>query len=326
LELDAHTWELIGRYLGAGFALGFGGIGAAIGMGMAAGSANIAMMKQPEVSGGVLRTMLISQAVGGSPSIFALVIGLLILFLPQSGSMSGMLLASAMIGAGVSTGLGCLGSGWGCGYPAAAACEGVARNPRKSVGLTSTMIVSQAVTQSPSIFAAVISLILLFVPLSVEGIAGVGIALGAGLAMGASAFGPGIGCGLTAGGAIEGLGAWPKSQGVTFRNMLIGQAVCQTPAIFGMLIAFIMIFTLRDLEMNIIGFAKAMGAGVAVGFGGVGPGIGAGMVGETTALATAIKPQHESLFMRTMLIGQAVSQSTAIYALIIALLLLYIRL
>lgn len=315
---------MIGRYGGAGFALGLGGIGAAIGMGMAAGQANSGIMRQPQRHGDLLRTMLIGQAVGGSPSIFALVVGLLILFLPASEELSGPVFAAAMIGAGLSIGLGCFGSGVGCGWPAGAACEGVARNPEKSTPITSSMIVGQAVAQSPSIFATVIALILIFVPLQMTGLAAVGVLIGAGIAMGASALGPGIGSGSTAGGAVRGLSAWPESQGITIRTMLIGQAVCQTPAIFGMLVAFIMIFTLRDLETNIIGFAKTFGAAVAVGFGGIGPGIGCGLVGETSCAATAEKPAKDALLLRTMLIGQAVSQSTAIYALIIALLLLFV--
>jgi ATP synthase F0 subunit c len=315
---------MLGRYGGAGFALGLGGIGAAIGMGMAAGAANEGIMRQPDRQGYLLRTMLIGQAVGGSPSIFALVIGLLILFLPASSAVSGPMFSSALLGAGLSIGLGCFGSGVGCGWPAGAACEGVARNPDKATPITSSMIIGQAVAQSPSIFATVISLMLMFVPLQSAGLAASGIAIGAGIAMGASALGPGLGSGETAGGAVRGLSAWPHSQAITIRTMLIGQAVCQTPAIFGMLVAFIMMFTLQDLEQNVIGFAKTFGAAVAVGFGGIGPGIGCGIVGDTSCEATAERPDHDALLLRTMLIGQAVSQSTAIYALIIALVLLFV--
>lgn len=315
---------MLGRFLGAGFALGLGGIGAAIGMGMAAAEANAGIMRQPSQQGSLLRTMLIGQAVGGSPSIFALVVGLLILFLPENAAMSGPLYAAALTGAGLSIGLGCFGSGVGCGWPAAAACAGVARNPEKTTSVTSSMIIGQAVAQSPSIFATVIALILLFVALPTGGLATIGIALGAGLATGASALGPGIGSGTTAGGAVRGLSAWPGSQAITIRTMLIGQAVSQTPAIFGMLVAFIMLFTLRDIEQDIIGFAKVMGASIAVGLGGIGPGIGCGMVGDTSCEATARRPDKDALLLRTMLIGQAVSQSTAIYALIIALVLLFV--
>lgn len=324
MDISPDTWDMIGRYGGAGLALGLGGIGAAMGMGMAAAQANDGIMRQPERNGYLLRTMLVGQAVGGSPSIFALVVGLLILFLPTSPSVSGPLYAAVLLGAGLSIGLGCFGSGIGCGWPAAAACDGVARNPEKATVVTSSMIVGQAVAQSPSIFATMVALILLFVPPAASGLAGIGIAISAGVAMGIGALGPGLGSGVAARGAVQGLGAWPRSQAITIRTMLIGQAVCQTPAIFGMLVAFIMLFTLQDLETTIVGFAKVLAAAISVGVGGFGPALGCGMISDTSCLATATRPDHDALMLRTMLIGQAVSQSTAIYALIISLVILYV--
>jgi F0F1-type ATP synthase membrane subunit c/vacuolar-type H+-ATPase subunit K len=325
LELEPHTWELLGRYAGAGFALGLGGIGAAIGMGNAAAQANEAIMRQPKVQGEMLRTMLIGQAVGGSPSIFALVVGLFILFIPASlpHEIGGNFFA-AMMGAGIAIGFGAFGSGLGCGWPAGRACDGVARNPKRISQSTQSMIIGQAVAQSPSIFSLVVALILVMRQPTGTDLPTMGINIGAGLAMGVSALGSGIGSGMTAGGAVDGIGRWPRAYGLTLRTMLIGQAVCETPAIFGMLVAFIMMFALRDLGGGVIGFAQVLGAGIAVGFGGIGPGIGSGITGGQGCSATAVRPDKETLVLRTMLIGQAVAQSTAIYALIIALALLYI--
>jgi len=306
LEISAESWELIGRYFGAAIALGLGGIGASVGMGIAAGKANEGIMRQPTRQGYMLRTMLIGQAVGGSPSIFALVIGLLILLVPGVGpGAQGGKLVAALIGAGLSIGFGSFGSGIGCGWPGGAACDGVARNPRQVTPVTSSMIIGQAVTQSPSIFA-------------------VGIAIGAGLAVGIGGLVPGIGSGWAAGGALNGMGRWPGSRAVTLRVMLVGQAVCQTPAIFGMLVAFMMMFALRDLEGNVVGFAKTMGAGLSVGLGGIGPGLGSGLAGESGCQVTAARPGINAVVLRTMLVGQAVSQSTAIYSLVIALAILFV--
>lgn len=325
MELEPHTWLMLGKYAGAGLALGLGGIGAAIGMGMAAAQANHAMMRQPRVQGEMLRTMLIGQAVGGSPSIFALVVGLLILFIePANTDLVGGNYFAALLGAGIAIGFGALGSGVGCGWPAASACDGVARNPKRASYATLSMIVGQAVAQSPNIFALVISLILVLTAGEGTDPATMGIAIGAGLAVGASALGAGIGSGQAAGGAVDGIGRWPLAYGVTLRTMLIGQAVCQTPSIFGMLVAFIMLFALGNLEPGLMGFAKVFGAAIAVGFGGIGPGIGTGMTAAASCEATARIPDKNTLILRTMLIGQAVSQSTAIYALIIALALLYV--
>jgi F0F1-type ATP synthase membrane subunit c/vacuolar-type H+-ATPase subunit K len=129
---------------------------------------------------------------------------------------------------------------------------------------------------------------------------------------------------MTAGGAVRGQSNWPASRPVTVRTMLIAQAICGTPAIFGMLVAFMMLFIMQDLEPTIIGFAQVIAASIAVGIGGIGPGIGCGIVGETSCEAIAEKPMHDALMLRTMLIGQAVSQSTAIYAFIIALVVLFV--
>ena len=323
-EFSPETWILLGRYLGAGLALGLGGVGAAVGMGIVAGQANESIMRQPASQGIMLRTMLIGQAVGGSPSIFALVVGLLILFVPfDPPELMGGNLFAALTGAGLAIGFGAFGSGFGCGLPGGSACDGVARNPRRTSQITPAMIIGQAVAQSPSIFATVIALILVFRKPEGTDLALIGILIGAGLAMGVSALGSGMGSGNTAGGAVKGLCHWPKSHGLTIRTMLIAQAVCETPAIFGMLVAFIMMYTLQ-LDSTIEGFAQAIGAAIAVGFGGVGPGIGSGLAGSSGCETTAACPSKDALIMRTMLIGQAVAQSTSIYALIIALALLFI--
>lgn len=316
---------MLGKYTGAGIALGLGGIGAAVGMGNAAAQANQAIMRQPKVQGEMLRTMLIGQAVGGSPSIFALVVGLLILFVsPANPELVGGNYFAGLVGAGLAIGFGAFGSGLGCGWPAGSACDGVARNPQRAAYSTQSMIIGQAVAQSPSIFALVVALILVLNAKTGTDLPTMGIAMGAGLAMGVSALGSGVGSGATAGGAVDAIGRWPRAYGVTLRTMLIGQAVCETPAIFGMLVAFIMMFAMGDLNPGLLGFAQVFGAAIAVGFGGIGPGIGSGLTAAKGCEATAARPGKDALILRTMLIGQAVSQSTAIYALIVALALLYV--
>ena len=327
LELDPQSILALGRVLGAGFALGLGGLGAGIGMGVAAGYASTGIMRQPTVSGPMLRTMLIGQAVGGSPSIFALLIGFLILRLaPREAAEVGWTWAAVLTGAGLSIGLSGLGVGFGCGWPAGEACTGLARNPERSSQITQGMIIGQAVAQSPAIFGIVTSLMLLFLFWSPgTNPALIGVALGAGIAVGASALGSGVGSGRTAGGAVEGLSRWPASQTLVIRTMLIGQAGSQTAAVFGLLVAFIMLIAMSgQLQPTIVDFARTLGAGIAAGLGGVGPGIGTGWAGGDACLATARRPRLDALIMRTMLIGQAVSQSTAIYSLIIALMLLYV--
>ena len=67
-----------------------------------------------------------------------------------------------------------------------------------------------------------------------------------------------------------------------------------------------------------------LGAGLAMGLGAIGPGVGEGFVAGKACEAMGRKPEEAGLLLRTMLIGQAISESTGIYSLVIALLLLFV--
>ncbi|NOZ20243.1 MAG: ATP synthase F0 subunit C [Planctomycetes bacterium] len=68
--------------------------------------------------------------------------------------------------------------------------------------------------------------------------------------------------------------------------------------------------------------AAYLGAGIAMGIGALGPGIGEGYAAGRACEGVARRPEEAGLITRTMLIGQAVSESTGIYSLVIALILI----
>ena len=70
--------------------------------------------------------------------------------------------------------------------------------------------------------------------------------------------------------------------------------------------------------------AKYIGAGICMGIGAIGPGVGEGFAAGKACEGIAKNPETAGLVTRTMLIGQAVSESTGIYSLVIALLLLFV--
>ncbi len=74
----------------------------------------------------------------------------------------------------------------------------------------------------------------------------------------------------------------------------------------------------------IIKAAALLGAGTAMGFGAIGPGIGEGFAAGKACEAIGQRPDEANLITRTMLIGQAVSESTGIYSLVIALILIFV--
>ena len=73
-------------------------------------------------------------------------------------------------------------------------------------------------------------------------------------------------------------------------------------------------------------FIKAFaifGAGIAVGIAAVGVGLGGGIATSKTVEAISRRPEEYSRVFRIMLIGMAVTESPCIYALVIALILIF---
>ncbi len=323
MDIDIQTWVKVAAVSGGGICMGLGAIGAAIGEGNAAQAANEATARNPEMSGDIFKTLLVGQAVAESAAIFALVVAMILLF--SNFAADSMVMVSVVFSAGLCMGLGAIGSGIGSGLPAGAACTGVARQPQMSASLATNMLIGSAVCQTPSIFALVTSFILLFSDFVSRPVSPTWAAvLGAGLAAGLASIGSGLGGGLVAERSCEGMARQPKAAGSTTNVMLLAQAVTQTPAIYGVLVAFVLIF--RDLEAtNSIAAAMALlGSGLCIGFGAIGPGSGIGYTGSIAVKWVARNEKSVTDITRTMLIGQAVVESTAIYSLVIALVLIFV--
>jgi len=75
---------------------------------------------------------------------------------------------------------------------------------------------------------------------------------------------------------------------------------------------------------DLIQAGALLGAGICMGFGAIGPGIGEGFAAGKACEAIGRSPEEAGLLTRTMLIGQAVSESTGIYSLVVALLMLFV--
>ena len=66
-----------------------------------------------------------------------------------------------------------------------------------------------------------------------------------------------------------------------------------------------------------------LAAGISMGFGAIGPGIGEGFVGGKACEAIGKRPDEANLITKTMIIGQSISETTGIYALVVALILIF---
>jgi F-type H+-transporting ATPase subunit c len=323
MEFEIQTFVKVSAFLGAGLAMGLGAVGAAIGEGYTAGEANTAVSRSPDNSGDIFKNMLVGQAVAESASIFALVIAILMLFLDVP--ITSFLQGAALMGAGLCMGFGAVGSGVGSGFPGGQACLGISRQPSAASRLTTNMLIGSAVCQTPAIFSMVVALMLMFMNFNQLPVNPTWAALlGAGLSTGLAAIGSGYGGGLAAGASCEGIARQPESVGNVTTVMLVGQAVAQTPSIFGLLVSFILLFKSFPESSTLQAAMALLAAGLCMGFGGIGPGIGNGMAAQGAVTWVARNIKQAAGLMRLMLVGQAVSQSTAIYAMVIALVLIFV--
>jgi F-type H+-transporting ATPase subunit c len=75
---------------------------------------------------------------------------------------------------------------------------------------------------------------------------------------------------------------------------------------------------------DIVRAAAMLGAGICMGIGALGPGLGEGMAAAKACEAIGRNPREAGMLTRTMLVGQAVAESTGIYSLVIALLMIFV--
>ena len=147
--------------------------------------------------------------------------------------------------------------------------------------------------------------------------------IGAGLSMGLGAIGSGAGEGIVGSKACEGMGRQPAVADELLRTMLVGQAVAESTGIYSLVVALLLLF--RDFSVvRLIEVPAFLAAGLCMGLGAIGPGVGEGIVGGKACEAIARNPDTSPVIVRTMLVGQAVAESTGIYALVVSLLLIFV--
>ena len=79
-----------------------------------------------------------------------------------------------------------------------------------------------------------------------------------------------------------------------------------------------------DFNENFILGCSAIGAGLAV-IAGIGPGVGQGIAAGYGANAVGRNPGAKGDIMSTMLLGQAVAETTGLYGLVVAIILMFVK-
>ena len=79
-----------------------------------------------------------------------------------------------------------------------------------------------------------------------------------------------------------------------------------------------------DLANAIMIAGKAIGAGICMGIGAIGPGVGEGNAVGKALEGMARQPETTGTLRSTMIMGCAIAETTGIYSLLISLLILFV--
>ncbi len=79
------------------------------------------------------------------------------------------------------------------------------------------------------------------------------------------------------------------------------------------------------IEGSIVAAARALGAALCMGIGAIGPAMGEGNAVGKALEAMARQPEMASTLRTNMILGCAITETTGIYSLVIALLLMFVK-
>lgn len=224
--------------LGIAFAICFSGFAIGIASSYPAQEACLAVARQPFFADKILRFMLITQSIIQTPLVFGFIISMFIR--SQSTHIHTIPESLMLIAAGLSIGLASVGPAIGLALFAKNACRALGVN-RKAYGtLLSFTFISQAIIETPIIFALTIALMFIFYAAQPSLLVGVAW-ISAACCIGLGTFGPGIASGRTASSAVNQIALHPKQYSVISKISMFAQGLIDTCAIYSFLIAFLLI-------------------------------------------------------------------------------------
>ncbi len=227
-----------------GIALSIGIPGLAIGWFSAGPTSETlnAIARQPFLSRRLTNFMLLILSLLQTPLIFGFIIALMIhINLPSVVTVAQGL---TLIGAGIAAGFGCLGPVLGGCYFTTMACKSAGRNRAAFPKLFTFTFISQAIIETPVIFATIIALLLTRQATTAYENPIIGIAyIIFGSTIGIGTFGAGISSGRTAAAAAEQIAYRPAAYNILSRASMMAQGLVDTIAVYAFIIALWLIIT-----------------------------------------------------------------------------------
>jgi len=203
-----------------------------------------------------------------------------------------------------------------------ASSSSIARQPFFAQKIISMMLLAQSIIEAPVIFAFIVALLIRSeihnTMTMLDGVKNVAACL----AIIFGCIGPSIGQAIFGHAACCSIGLNKKTYNKIFSFTLLNQAVIETPLIFCLLISLILIYTPLFDDQAIFQGSILLTSALTIGFGALGTATGLGYTASKSCYQIAYDPENYSLIFRMTLIIHAFIESSIIYAMIIALLLI----
>lgn len=204
-------------------------------------------------------------------------------------------------------------------YSIVQALGAAARQPRLTNQILSFMLITQSLMQTPVIFCAIFGLIIQYQAAEVSTLPVALQLLAVGLIVSLSSIGPCLGLCHFIWQACHSLGFNRAAFGKLFTFTFITQAIIETPFLFGVATAII-IFQLNDV--TVMKSIALLCAAIALGGATIPVSIVSAQASAKVLKGIALHPENSTMLSRFSFFCQAFIDTTAVYGLIIALMLI----
>lgn len=295
-----------------------------LGQGLISWSALNASDRQPAAHKDVMRVAVIGMVLVESVAILALLVSILLL---MYGTVDPANIFGYYSEAGIMAAMGITGLAIGLAstLPAQAACHAVARQPFFAHRISGFMLMTQVLIQTPMISAFIVSLFIKGQASAATTISDSMRLIASGLCVGLGSIGPAIGLSTFAKAAVTSLGKNTKSYDKLLSFTFISEALIETPVIFCLIIAIMLLFVAPKASLESIDGIIFLSAGLCSGLGTLGAGISSGKTAAAACTQIGYDPSLYNTLARTSILAQSLIETMVLYTTLLALLMILFR-
>jgi F0F1-type ATP synthase membrane subunit c/vacuolar-type H+-ATPase subunit K len=292
-----------------------------IGEGIAGSAALKALNTQPGARSEITKIAILGMALIETAAIMGVSIAMILLLTPGKTpdiyfSLSEIGIAAAICVPGFFVGL-------VSARPTQAACMAAARQPFFAEKIMRFMLISQSLIQTPIVFGFIVAMFIKSQAVSIDTLAEALRLIASGVCIGFGSIGPALGMSSFARTACEAIGTNRNCYNQLLTFTFISEAIIETPIIFSLVVAMLLLSSTTTTSTHpLLSGIAMLAAAFSIGIGTIGPGIGSGGIAASACKQIAAHPEHYGLMSRLSMFGQGLIDTCAIYALLIAIMLI----